>query len=72
MIGERIVVIKEFNFNFNTYKKGHLFTIFGEEGMRGYNIVDDNGNKIYETALMFNEHFDFLKNVRLKKLNEIK
>ena len=34
------------------YKKGHVFEVVGEEGMRCLNIKDQDGVIIYETAMI--------------------
>jgi hypothetical protein len=53
-IGSRIRITEDLVMTDKTYLKGHEFTIIGEEGMRGWNIEDDNGNQVYETAMISN------------------
>lgn len=59
--------------NNKTYGIGHEFTIFGCDSLRGWDIVDDYGNKIYETRFISNvfEEIDIVK-MRKKKINNIK
>ena len=47
VIGERVVFLEDFEFNNKLYKKGHRFTIVGEDSMRGYDLKDDDGNCIW-------------------------
>ena len=49
MIGERVVVLEEFEFNGKVYEKGHQFTITGNDDIRGLDLEDDYGNSIGET-----------------------
>lgn len=34
------------------FPEGHEFTVYGPEGMRGWNLVDDSGKKLDETAMI--------------------
>jgi len=71
-IDDIIVVIKEFEFNNRQYKVGDKFKIVGDSGFRGWDILDMNGNMIYETAMM-SENFEELsiKDLRKQKLDKI-
>ena len=72
-VGDILVVVKEFEFNKRQYKKGDKFKIIGDSGYRGWDIEDMNGNRIYETRMMY-DHFNSLNEVRRlikEKLNEI-
>jgi len=51
-IGEIVVFIEDFTFNDKLYKKGHQFKIIGEDGMRGFDLEDKDGNRIYETRFI--------------------
>jgi hypothetical protein len=69
-IGDILVVVKEFDFNGIYYKKGDKFKIISESGMRGWNIEDMSGNKIYETGLI-SDHFVSLSKIRDDKLKNL-
>lgn len=67
-----LVVVKDFEFNGRNYKVGDRFKIIGEDSMRGLDIEDMYGNKIYETR-MISDHFKYssLQDERDKKLRDI-
>lgn len=69
MIGEKLILIEEFEFNGKIYKKGHQFTIINSS-IRGYDIEDSSGNKIYETGLI-RDKFEFLWKLREDKLKDL-
>lgn len=68
-IGDYIYLNRDYNFNKVYYKKGHKFKIIGSS-YRGHDIVDDNGNYIYET-LFISTYFDSEKEKRSDKIKEI-
>ena len=34
------------------FEAGHEFRVYGSAGMRGWNLIDDEGYKLDETAMM--------------------
>lgn len=69
-IGDIVVFTKDFTFNGRTYKKGHQFKIFGDSGIRGWDLKDKDGNLILETALI-EEYYTSLSEYRNNEINEI-
>ena len=71
-IGDHIILTSDLNMFNSTYKKGHIFKIYGDAGHRGWNIIDDAGNMIDECLFI---HHQFkcidIKEIRLRKLNKI-
>jgi hypothetical protein len=70
MIGQRVVFLEDFEFNGKVYKKGHQFTIVGEDGMRGYDLKDDSGNRIDETRFIRSK-YELISKLRDDKLKEL-
>jgi hypothetical protein len=70
VIGERVVFLEDFEFNNKLYKKGHQFTIVGEDSMRGYDLKDDWGNCISETRFIRTK-YEFISKLRDDKLKEL-
>lgn len=70
MIGQRVVFLEDFEFNGKVYKKGHQFTITGDDNMRGLDLEDDNGNRIGETRFMSSK-FELISKLRDDKLKEL-
>lgn len=70
MKGERVVFLEDFEFNNKLYKKGHQFKIVGEDGMRGYDLEDDHGNRISETRFISHK-YELLSKLRGDKLKEL-
>lgn len=70
IIGERVVFIEDFEFNGKIYKKGHQFTITGDDNIRGLDLEDDWGNKIGETRFIRHK-YEFLWKIRDNKLGEL-
>ena len=70
MIGQRVVFLEDFEFNGKVYKKGHQFTITGDDDMRGLDLEDDNGNRIGETRFMSSK-FELISKLRDDKLKEL-
>ena len=54
------------------YEKGHIFKIYGDSGFRGWDLIDDDGNKMDE-CLFIHDKLEVvdIKEIRLKKLNKI-
>jgi len=69
-VGDIVTVTKSFTFNGRVYEVGDRFTIVSDSGQRGWDIKDKNGKIIYET-MWINHHYQCLKEVRKKKLDEI-
>ena len=67
---ERVVFLEDFEFNNKLYKKGHQFTIVGEDSMRGYDLKDDWGNCISETRFIRSK-YEFISKLRDDKLKEL-
>ena len=70
VIGERVVFLEDFEFNNKLYKKGHQFTIVGEDNIRGYDLKDDWGNCISETRFIRTK-YEFISKLRDDKLKEL-
>ena len=70
MIGQRVVFLEDFEFNGKFYKKGHQFTITGDDNIRGLDLEDDNGNRIGETRFMSSK-FELISKLRDDKLKEL-
>jgi hypothetical protein len=70
LIGQKVVVLIEFEFNGVIFKPGHLFTITGDDNIRGLDLEDDNGNKVGETRFI-RHHYEFLSRIRDEKLKEL-
>ena len=72
-IGSRIRIKEPLEMYKKTYPIGHEFTIFGSSGFRGWDIIDDDGNKIYETLFSNNTFEEItLLEQRKNKINKIK
>lgn len=69
-IGEKVVVIKQIKFNNKVYNTGHIFTVTGEDDIRGLDLEDDEGNRIGETRFI-RDHYEFLYRLRDNKLSKI-
>lgn len=50
-IGSRVRLLKDVKMFDCTYTKGHEFTVYGSS-YRGWDLVDDDGNKIDETGFI--------------------
>ena len=70
MIGQRVVFLEDFEFNGKVYKKGHQFTITGNDNIRGLDLEDDNGNRIGETRFISSK-FELISKLRDDKLREL-
>ena len=62
LIGQKVVVVEEFEFNGVVYKPGHLFTITGDDYIRGLDLEDNDGNKVGETRFI-RHHYEFLSRI---------
>jgi hypothetical protein len=70
MKGERVVFLEDFEFNGKLYKKGHQFTIVGDDNIRGYDLEDDSGNRIDETRFISGK-YSLISKLRNDKLKEL-
>lgn len=70
MIGERVVLLEDFEFNNILYKKGHQFTVTGADNIRGFDLEDDNGNRIGETRFIRSK-YEFIKRIRDEKIKDL-
>ena len=72
-IGSRVRLLKDIAMCNRTYKVGHEFTVFGSS-FRGWDLVDDDNNKIYETLFISDslECIDtvYERRLKLKKINK--
>jgi hypothetical protein len=59
-IGKTVVLKKNYETFGGVFTKGHKFKII-DDGIRGYDLQDDDGRRLLETGLMFNEYFEFVK-----------
>lgn len=69
-IGDRVILIKPISLNYRVFEVGHQFTITGSSGMRGWDLIDDEGSAIYETA-MVSDHYVSISEDRDKKIDII-
>lgn len=53
-IGDRIEITEDLSVLSGTYTKGHKFKIISEDNIRGFDLEDDEGNKVYE--IRFSQH----------------
>jgi hypothetical protein len=51
-IGDRVELLEKVEMHTITYQIGHRFKIVGEDSMRGYNLEDDDGNRLDETRFL--------------------
>lgn len=51
-IGARVRLLEDVKMHDCTYTKGHEFTIVREDDMRGFDLEDDDGNRICETRFV--------------------
>jgi len=70
-IGDRVRLNEDITNMYMPFPKGHIFTIFGST-LRGWDLVDDNGNKLVECLFIHDklELFD-IKEERKTKLKKI-
>jgi len=54
-IGSRVVLIEDIDMPLKVYKAGHEFTIYNCTE-RGFNLVDDDDNKIDETRFIHDKY----------------
>lgn len=69
-IGSRVRLLEQVNMTNITYEIGHEFTVYGLSD-RGWDLVDDNGNKLDETRFVKMEHYNILEE-RKEKIAKIK
>lgn len=71
-IGSVVRITEDISLFNKVFEKGHIFTIYGSS-YRGWNLIDDNGNKMDECLFIHDklELFDIKKERRqkLKKIN---
>ena len=53
-LGSRVKLLDDVEMFSCTYKKGHEFTVYGQS-CRGFDLMDDNGNKIDESLFINNK-----------------
>lgn len=53
-IGSRIRLTEDHEMTDCIYHKGHEFTIY-DSNYRGFDLIDDDGNKLMETAFIINK-----------------
>ena len=71
-IGDKVIVTKPISFNGNRYEIGHIFTIIGEDSIRGLDIRDNEGHTIYETRMISDHYKHYTIDIeRDKKINTI-
>ncbi len=68
-IGDRVVLTKMVVMYESTYFPGHQFTIIGEDSIRGFDLEDDKGNKIYETRFITDSYIS-ISEYRDRKVDE--
>lgn len=67
---KQVVVIKEFTFLGISYKIGDRLKIIGNDPIRGWDLEDKDGNKIYETRFIYDK-FKELGVYRNSRLNNL-
>ena len=67
---KQVVVIKEFTFLGISYKIGDRLKIIGNDPIRGWDLEDKDGNKIYETRFIYDK-FKELGVYRDSRLNNL-
>lgn len=70
LIGQRVVLLEQLEFNDKVYHSGHQFTISGDDNIRGLDLEDDNGNRIGETRFI-RHMYEFISKLRDDKLKEL-
>lgn len=53
-IGSRVRLLKDVEMHNYTYTKGHEFTVY-DESERGWDLEDDDGNKLCECLLIYDK-----------------
>lgn len=51
-IGSRVRITDEVDMGHIIYHKGHEFTVTGSDGIRGFDLKDDDGNVLAETRMI--------------------
>lgn len=69
-MGEIYILLEDLIFNSRYYKKGSRFKVIGQDNIRGFDLEDQNGNKIYETRFIANK-FMSIKDIREDKLRKL-
>jgi len=69
-MGSRVRLLERIEMTNITYEIGHEFTVF-DSGERGWDLIDDNGNKLYETRFVKMEYYNLIEE-RKEKLFKIK
>ena len=69
-MGSRVRLLERIEMTNITYEIGHEFTVF-DCGERGWDLIDDNGNKLYETRFVKMEYYNLIEE-RKEKLFKIK
>lgn len=70
-IGSRVKINEDISLFNKVFKKGHIFTIYGSS-YRGWDLIDDNGNKMDECLFIHDKLELFnIKEERLQKLKKI-
>lgn len=67
-IGSRVRLLDDIKMFNTTYKKGHQFTVYNES-YRGFDLIDDNGNKMDE-CLFIHDKLELID--RRLKIEKIK
>ncbi len=58
-VGKRVVLLEDVSTMAGTFHKGHEMTIIAE-GPRGWDLCDDQGNKICEAGMFGHKEFKLL------------
>lgn len=67
---KQVIVVKEFTFLGISYKIGDRLKIIGNDPIRGWDLEDKDGNKIYETRFIYDK-FKELGVYRNSRLNNL-
>lgn len=67
---KQVIVVKEFTFLGISYKIGDRLKIIGNDPIRGWDLEDKDGNKIYETRFIYDK-FKELGVYRDSRLNNL-
>ena len=71
-IGDTVILIDDIKMFNRIYKKGHIFKICGDSGFRGWDLIDKDNNRIYETLFISDRYILYnIRQERKDKLNKI-
>lgn len=69
-IGSKVKLTKDIEMFARTYKSGEIFTVYGSS-YRGWDLINDKGEKIDETLFISDKYELCIKEERKEKLQKI-